>query len=205
MYEYLRGKLVSKQPDYVVIDVNGIGYKVFVSFNNHESYGTEGSEIRLYTYLHVREDVLSLYGFQTKEKLEFFELLIQVSGIGPKVAQGFFSAFDINTLQKAIINEDVGLLTKVSGIGKKTAQRIIIELKDKIAKLLTVDREIAQENANNLLDKGNYFQDALSALEGLGYNRTEITKVLNSLTKDKDHDIDVEHLIKDALKMLARF
>ena len=134
MYAYIRGKLEYKSNDSVVIEASGVGYAITVPLSTIENIGSVGEEVKVYTSLHVREDVMALYGFGTREELNMFELLKTVSGIGPKVAISVLSSISPSKFALAVITDDIKTLTQVQGIGKKTAQRIILELKDKIKK-----------------------------------------------------------------------
>ena len=134
MYAYIKGKLAYKHNDCIVVEANGVGYKINTALSTVETAGQEGSEVKIFTHLYVREDVLSLYGFATQEELGMFELLISVSGVGPKAAISLISAVSPSRFGLAVITEDVKTLTGAQGIGNKMAQRIILELKDKIKK-----------------------------------------------------------------------
>lgn len=192
MYEYLKGKLESKYEDYLVIDVNGIGYKVLSSQNTIRNAILD-SLIKIYTQLIVKEDELVLYGFDTREELSMFKLLNTVSGVGPKAAVGLLNQFKSQEVALAIISKDVSKLTKAQGIGKKTAERIILELKDKI----NTDNAIAVQAFDS--DSGDLAQ-VIEALTSLGYNYSEAAQAVSKI-KDTHASIDV--LIKEALKLLA--
>jgi len=132
MFAYIKGTLEYKCSDYLIVEANGIGYKIFTSISTIETAGRVGEQVKIYTYLHVREDIINLYGFLTQEELGMFELLISVSGIGPKAAISVLSSISPSKFGLAVITDDIKTLTKAPGIGNKTAQRIILELKDKI-------------------------------------------------------------------------
>ena len=132
MFAYIKGILEEKENNYVVIDINGLGYKIFMSQNNIDSIGNIGEVVKAYTYVRVREDDISIYGFLTKEQLKMFELLISVSGVGAKSALVMLSCIEPSDFALAVISGNVKVLTKVPGIGNKSAQRIILELKDKL-------------------------------------------------------------------------
>ena len=134
MFAYIKGRIEYKQADYMIIEASGIGYKVFTSLNTIQSSGAVGDEIKAYTYLHVREDNINLYGFLTPDELKMFELLISVTGVGPKAAVSLMSYMPPSRFILAVITDDVKAMTRAPGIGKKTAQRIILELKDKLRK-----------------------------------------------------------------------
>lgn len=173
---------------FVIIDVNNIGYRVYTSSDNTASL-TTGKEAKFFTYLAVREDALDLYGFQNKNDLRMFELLISISGIGPKGAINILSTVTIETLVNAIRSGSHSHLTKVSGIGRKTAEKIVLELKDKI------DNIIDASNTTNLSSDS----DVIEALKMLGYNAEEARESLKKISRDI---IDTGERVKAALKVL---
>lgn len=199
MFAYIKGKLESKLNNYIVIDVGGIGYKVFMSESNIERLGELGEIVKVHTYYYVREDNISLYGFITSEELRMFELLIGVSGIGAKSAITMLSNISPSSFALAVISNDISQLIKIQGIGKKTAQRIILELKDK---LKTEEAVINTENKEikNKIVEDNKVQEAISALQVLGYNRKEIEKALEKIEKD---NLSIEDIIRKALAILG--
>lgn len=201
MISYLRGTLIENTIEYTVLEVGGIGYKVLTPATVALSLNQTGSEIKLFTYLHVREDILQLYGFLQKEDLNSFELLLSVSGIGPKGALAILSFLSSERLYSAILNEDIGLLSKVPGIGKKTAQRMVLELKDKVKKL-SIGTDIAQKDEIPSLYE-EFEDDAIEALIALGYQRNEAVKAVGK-AKGSEYK-NSQDLIKGALKELARF
>ena len=196
MIAYLKGKLVIKSVDYIVIDVQGIGYKVYMSKTAIDKFEEE-KEIKVYTYLKVREDDISLFGFNTLEELHMFELLISVGGIGAKSAIAILSNITPSKFALAAITSDVNTLKKLQGIGPKTAQRIILELKDKIK------TEEAIENQENTIKQEEQIQEdmeeLIQALQVLGYRRYEINNILPKIKEET-----LEDRIKEALKYLAR-
>lgn len=196
MIAYLKGKLVIKSVDYIVIDVQGIGYKVYMSKTAIDKFEEE-KEIKIYTYLKVREDDISLFGFNTLEELHMFELLISVGGIGAKSAIAILSNITPSKFALAVITSDVNTLKKLQGIGPKTAQRIILELKDKIK------TEEAIENQENTIKQEEQIQEdmeeLIQALQVLGYRRYEINNILPKIKEET-----LEDRIKEALKYLAR-
>lgn len=196
MIAYLKGKLVIKSVDYIVIDVQGIGYKVYMSKTAIDKFEEE-KEIKVYTYLKVREDDISLFGFNTLEELHMFELLISVGGIGAKSAIAILSNITPSKFALAVITSDVNTLKKLQGIGPKTAQRIILELKDKIK------TEEAIENQENTIKQEEQIQEdmeeLIQALQVLGYRRYEINNILPKIKEET-----LEDRIKEALRYLAR-
>ena len=200
MFAYLKGSLEIKTKGYVVIDVGGVGYKVFMSETAIEELGEIGEVVKVHTYLRVREDDMSLYGFNTNEELRMFELLLSVSGIGAKSAITILSNITPYSFALAVITDDVSKIKALPGIGPKSAQRIILELKDKINKeettLDVTDKEITKQAE----DKEKVLE-AISALQVLGYSRKEIEKALENVDKES---LSVEDIIKKGLNNLAR-
>lgn len=195
MIAFLKGKVEFKTNNYIVIDVNGIGFKVFMTESSIQSI-EKNQDIKVFTYMRVMEDDMSLYGFLNNEELAMFELLISVGGIGAKSAIAILSNIEPSAFALAIISDDVAKLKKLPGIGPKTAQRIILELKDKIKS------EQALEGNTDIKEKiviDNNTQDAIDALQVLGYNRKSIEKALEGLNTK---DMSVEEIIKQGLKLL---
>jgi Holliday junction DNA helicase RuvA len=198
---YIKGKLEYRHNDYIVVEAGGIGYKILTAMSTIENSGSAGDEIKVYTHLYVREDIMSLYGFLTKEELGMFELLIGVTGVGPKVAVSVISSLAPSKFSLAVITDDVKSLTKAQGIGNKTAQRIILELKDKINKeqLVSVGKVRAEELSVDR--ESSRISEAVSALMVLGYTPLEANKAVSSVFSE---DMDLEAIIKNALKGLVR-
>jgi len=196
MYEYIKGKYVGINKDYIILENNGIGYKIFTSGATMSSIPKAGDEIMLYLEQIVREDFIGLYGFDSKDELEMFKLLLTVGGVGPKAALSLLSISRVNNLKYAILTNDEKHICRGVGIGKKTAARIILELKDK----LKTDELL--DNAQNIDNFGNEnimaVSEALSALIALGYSEKEADTVL----KKVDTNESVENIIKNALKAL---
>ena len=193
MITQIRGRLVEKSPTEVVIDCNGVGYLLHISLNTFSSLATNENVI-LYTHLSIREDAHTLFGFINKTEREVFKLLISVSGVGPSIARTMCSSMTSEEIQNAIASENVALIQSVKGIGAKTAQRVIVDLKDKILKTFDIDEvSISTNNTNK--------DEALSALEVLGFQRKQSEKIVNSIVKE-NQDASVEKIIKLALKNL---
>lgn len=192
MYEYLSGRVDYMGEDYAVIDISGLGYRVFTSQNTMRSLKL-GEVSKIFTHLIVKEDDLVLYGFSTRDELGMFKLLISVSGVGPKVGASLLNHYKTSEIAAAIIGKDIAKLTKAQGIGKKIAERIILELKDKI------DTESAI-GVMNTIDSGDEISQVIEALVSLGYNYSVASTAVIRL-KDTKKPIDI--LIKDALKQLA--
>lgn len=191
MITQLRGRLVEKNPTYVVVDCNGVGYLLHISLNTFGQLPVE-ELITIYTHLSVKEDSHTLFGFISKIEREIFRLLISVSGVGPSIARTMLSSMTSEEIQQAIASGNVALIQSVKGIGAKTAQRLILDLKDKILK--TYDLEEIPEVGYNTNK-----EEALSALEVLGFTRKISEKVLDRIIK-AEADLSVEQLIKKALK-----
>jgi holliday junction DNA helicase RuvA len=201
MYAYIRGKLEVRGGDYVVIEAGGIGYKVFTSLSTIEAAGQPGHEFKAFTHLHVREDVMSLYGFATQEELGMFELLLTVSGVGPKAALALLSAVSPSKFGLAVITDDTKTLTRAQGIGAKMAQRIILELKDKIKKEQLALNTVAGFEKATAMGGSSRLSEAISALMVLGYTPFEANKAVAAVYSD---DLDLETIIMNSLKGLIR-
>lgn len=186
MIGLLKGTIELNTEKYIILDVNGVGYKVYISGSTFKNLPKKGEKVKLYTHLHVREDALELYGFLSLKELEFFELLISISGIGPKGALNILNVASVETLKKAIVNEESSILTKVSGIGKKTAEKIILELKNKISD------ELGEVGVDD---------EAIDALMSLGYKLKDAREVLKKVPKEIE---GVENRIREALKLLGK-
>ena len=200
MISFLRGRTVNTGTDHVVIDVGGIGYKVFVPTTVIGKAADPQQDITLHTYLHVREDAMQLFGFMAESDRGIFELLLQVSGIGPKVALAVLSATTVPSLIQAVINEQVNVLTQIPGVGKKMAQRVIVELKDKFAKIDVDGNNGMTEFVPGPEDTAG---DALQALAALGYNPAEAKKALAKVVAG-NKDLALEETVRLALKELGR-
>ncbi len=198
MFSYIKGILEVKNLNYVVIDVNGIGFKIFMSESAIQRLEETGNTVKIYTHMNVKEDDLSLYGFITNEELRMFELLIGVSGVGAKSAISMLSSITPSKFALAVISNDVKTLTKIPGIGPKSAQRIILELKDKLK-----TEEAIQTNNIELktsIVEDNKLEEAVQALKVLGYTRQEIESVL---AKIEVNTLTVEDIIRKALSFLG--
>ncbi len=200
MFAYIKGILEIKESNYIVIDINGLGYKIFMSQNNIDNIGNIGDSIKVYTYVRVREDDISIYGFITQEQLKMFELLISVSGVGAKSALVMISCIEPSEFAIAVISGNVKVLTKVPGIGNKSAQRIILELKDKLK-----EEQLENETSNNLKqkekDNSENINEAISGLMVLGYSKRDIEKAFEHLDVD---NLSIEDLIKKGLVLLSK-
>ena len=192
MITHIKGRLLEKNPAFVVIDCNGIGYLLRISLHTYSQIG-DSESCMLYTHLSIKEDAHTLFGFAEREERELFRHLISVSGVGPNTAQMILSSLSPADAQQAILAEDVSLLKSVKGIGGKTAQRIILDLKDKLAKQgIVVDNSFGQHNTTR--------EEALSALTMLGFSKNAIEKVID--TELQKGALEVEELVKRVLKKM---
>ena len=199
MISFLKGNLESKNIDYIIIEVGGIGYKVYMSSNSINKLGEVGSTIKVHTYMRVREDDISLYGFCSNEELRMFEQLISVSGVGAKSAISILSNISPSSFALAIITGDINTLKKLPGIGAKSAQRMVLELKDKMKTQEAI--EIEDINVGLIENQGNdKARDAIEALQVLGYARKDIEIVLSKIDVK---NLSVEEIIKNGLKYLG--
>ena len=193
MFAYIKGSLEMKSNGYIVIDINGLGYKIFMSQNNIDSIGELHDTIKVFTYVRVREDDISIYGFKTQEQLKMFELLISVSGVGAKSALVMLSCIEPSDFAIAVISNDVKVLTKVPGIGNKSAQRIILELKDKLKEEQLEEK--LKDSSKKLKDNSENINEAISG------SKKDIEKAFEHLDID---NLSIEDLIKKGLILLSQ-
>ncbi len=193
MFHYIKGTYDGITEDFIVVENNGIGYKIYISSFTENNISSPGNEVLLYIFQVVREDSITLYGFLNEEELKLFKSLISVSGIGPRVALSILSHISPKELFHAIVNQEVDSLTKLKGIGKKSAQRIILELKDKLSNLV----ELSGRDEEDVLA----LSEAKEALLSLGYSAREINDALSEA--QKRGAIDQDKLIRQALKYLS--
>ena len=209
MLAYIKGKLEMKMTGYVVIDVGGLGYKVFMSESSIENLGNIGDTVKVHTYYRVREDDISIYGFNTLEELKMFELLLGVSGVGARTALTMLATCTPSEFALAVVSEDIKVLTSIPGIGPKSAKRIILELKDKIKKEQGIEAIKEQINKkqeddikfNEAIEIKEKIDEAIAALQVLGYNKKEIEKVFKKLDYK---ELSTQELIKKGLVLLSR-
>jgi Holliday junction DNA helicase RuvA len=200
MIAFLRGRVLDKQPNRIIVDVHGVGYEVYVPLSTYYDIGDEGVEISLHVHTHVREDALQLYGFLTALELQVFERLIAISGIGPRLAIAVLSGIETRDLIVAVQRGDLVRLTGIPGIGKKTAERIILELKDRLARMAVpagVDAAAAASPGDRLRD------DLVSALQNLGYHRPTAEKAV-ATTLSSTTEPTFEQALRSALRELMR-
>ncbi len=193
MYAFISGKIAEITPAYAIVDNHGVGYFINITLNTFTAIGAQ-TEVKLYTHLQILEDAHNLFGFYTVKERDMFELLISVSGVGCNTARLILSSLTVNELSTAIVNEDIRTIQAVKGIGSKTAQRLVVDLKDKVKK--TEYAEEVVETVNNTIKN-----EALSALVILGFNKNAASKALDKLLKQTP-DASVEVLIREALKLL---
>ena len=201
MIAYIKGELVETLPGSVIVDVNGIGYRVYISGREAEDLTRIGRQIKLHTYFHVKEDGMQLYGFCSRDDLEVFSLLLGVSGIGPKAALGILTVFSAVDLRFAVLAEDAKTISKAPGIGTKTAKKLILELKDKLdledafeKKLMHGQEKENQEKANGATG------EAVEALTALGYSPADALRAVQKIAVSDE--MDTEAILKAALKQM---
>ena len=193
MYHHLSGKLVHKSATAIVVDVAGVGYDLSVPLSTYEGLPREGSDVRLLTHLHVRDDGMRLFGFLSADERELFRMLIGVSGIGPMLALAVLSGTSVETVKQAVINGDASLLKKIRGVGTKTAERMVLELREAVTRLGVRPGVTVSVGDRTALD-------AVAALVSLGYSRTKAEEAVAVARKKCGPDVTVEELVRDALK-----
>ncbi len=193
MITHIRGRLIEKNPTFAIIECNGVGYFLHISLNTYSKI-PDSEAIKLYTYLSIKEDSHTLFGFSDKVEREIFKLLISVSGVGNSIARTMLSSMTPEQIQHAIASEDVATIQSVKGIGAKTAQRVIIDLRDKIVKTYQISEDSVQPN-------NTIKEEALSALEVLGFSRKQVEKLVQKIIQETP-DATLEYIIKQALKNL---
>ena len=200
MIAFVKGELVTIEEDRVIVEAGGIGYNIFVSASTIGALPMEGKEVRLHTYLNVKEDLMQLYGFLTRDELNVFKLIIGVSGIGPKGGLGILSQLTPNDLRFAVASKDVKAISAAPGIGKKTAEKLILELKDKLSIEDVLDASTESKASVSGVIGTDMQSDAVQALVALGYGSTEALKAVKQV--DVAEGITVEVILKKALKYL---
>jgi Holliday junction DNA helicase RuvA len=200
MIASLQGILTFKSPGHITVEVHGIGYRVFIPLSTFYELADEGSSVTLNIFTAVREDAIHLYGFRTPEEKKLFELLLSVNGIGPKLAINLLSGISSADFIRAVFTEDRQTLTKIPGVGKKMADRMILELRDRVIKL---DTDAAREEAKEERTLDAVREDALSALVNLGYKKSYARSVLDQIADGSSQQWNLEDLLKEALKRLS--
>jgi len=199
MIALLTGKIAHKSPDFIILDVNGVGYRVQIPFSTYYALPAEGGAVSLQIHTCVKEDAINLYGFRTQKEKELFQLLIGVSGVGPKLANGILSNSEPSELADSLVRGDLARLSAIPGIGKKTAERLVLELKEKVKKL---GINQPQQEAAPAAAKKEIREDVLSALINLGYKEAVVQKALGDVRIAED--ATVESILKQALKVLLK-
>jgi Holliday junction DNA helicase RuvA len=195
MIGYLRGILFEKKPNFLILDVNGIGYLVNIPVSTFLELPDEGSTLSLFIYTHVREDIIALYGFRTTREKLLFEKLIGVSGIGPKVAISFLSGMSADELIPAIQKQDIAKLSTIPGVGRKTAERVTLELREQIPSLLTESAQVLEEKPMR--------EDLISALVNLGYQRALADRIAKNVLDKSKTEASFEDLLRNALQQIS--
>ena len=197
MIAHLKGQLAYKSPEYTIVDVNGVGYQVFTPLSTYYALPNLGQTVSLRVHTRVREDELKLFGFLTEEEQTIFQKLITINKVGPRLALGILSGMSPADLFSAVMNNDVARLSTIPGVGKKTAERLTLEMKDKLADLaLAMDHQPESARAEG------FYDDALSALVNLGYKKPEAEKALKTIYNQNGKDASLEDLIKESLNVL---
>lgn len=197
MISYIKGKLTVKTPTSVVVETGGVGFHLIIPLSTHESLGEAGQDVRLLTYLHVREDVLQLFGFAHEDERKLFLLLLSITGIGPKVAQGILSGISVGDFESAVRHQNVQTLMKVPGVGKKTAERIVLELREKIGELKP--GEAGLPGAGKL----PLFDESVLALVSLGYKRPQAQEAVQAVMQIQP-SLSIEEVLRQALQKISR-
>ena len=198
MIAHIQGKMIEKTPTALVVETGGVGFQLLVPLSSSEKLGEPGEVVKLLTYLHVREDVLQLYGFLTVEERHLFQLLISISGVGPKLAQGILSGIEVSQFKQAVRANETAVLNKIPGVGKKTAERLVVELRDKVG--LADQPEAGREETGQA---GRPQEEAILALLSLGYKRNQAEKAVHSVAQEEDI-LSVEALLRQALTRMNR-
>ena len=197
MFAHLKGQLAYKSPEYTIVDVNGVGYQVFTPLSTYYALPNLGQTVSLRVHTRVREDELKLFGFLTEEEQTIFQKLITINKVGPRLALGILSGMSPADLFSAVMNNDIARLSIIPGVGKKTAERLTLEMKDKLADLaLAMDHQPESARAEG------FYDDALSALVNLGYKKPEAEKALKTIYNQNGKDASLEDLIKESLNVL---
>ncbi len=196
MIAKISGSLLEKLPTRVLIEVGGVGYEIHIPLSTFDKLGAIGEKTSLFTHLHVREDALQLFGFATATEKQLFQYLLSVSGIGPKVAQSILSGCSVETFCRYIAQNEIAALTTIPGIGKKTAERLVLELRDRLARWLPDETAVTAKSKTTAIQ-----EETIMALVSLGYNRTAAEKAVEQVTREAG-ELPVEELIKRALRYI---
>jgi Holliday junction DNA helicase RuvA len=192
MITQIKGKLIKKTPTYLVVETGGVGFKVWIPLSSFKKIGESGEDVKVLTHLHVREDILQLFGFATKEERHLFQLLISVSGVGPKLAQGILSGISVEAFEQAIRNEDLLNMTKIPGVGRKTAERLVLELREKIGEVKEGKMGVPSVISSPVSE------EAILALISLGYKRSRSEEAVQKVIQE-DKTLSVEEVLRRVL------
>ena len=201
MYSYIKGQLAEIEEDKIVVEAGGIGYNIYTTGQTFQYLPPVGENVKVYTYLHLREDIMMLYGFLSKDELKVFKLLLGVNGIGPKGALAILSVMTTDDLRFAVLSDDAKAIAKAPGVGAKTAQRLILELKDKLKLEDAFEQKLSHVQAETTTNVNGVKNEAVQALVALGYSSSEALKAMNGI--ELTPDMEVEDLLKAALKNMA--
>ncbi|WP_075678745.1 Holliday junction branch migration protein RuvA [Roseburia sp. 831b] len=201
MYSYIKGQLAEIEEDKIVVETGGIGYNIYTTGQTFQYLPPVGEDVKVYTYLHLREDIMMLYGFLSKDELKVFKLLLGVNGIGPKGALAILSVMTTDDLRFAVLGDDAKAIAKAPGVGAKTAQRLILELKDKLKLEDAFEQKLSHVQAETTTNVNGVKNEAVQALVALGYSSSEALKAMNGI--ELTPDMEVEDLLKAALKNMA--
>ncbi|MDY5883740.1 MAG: Holliday junction branch migration protein RuvA [Roseburia sp.] len=201
MYSYIKGQLAEIEEDKIVVEAGGIGYNIYTTGQTFQYLPPVGENVKVYTYLHLREDIMMLYGFLSKDELKVFKLLLGVNGIGPKGALAILSVMTTDDLRFAVLGDDAKAIAKAPGVGAKTAQRLILELKDKLKLEDAFEQKLSHVQAETTTNVNGVKNEAVQALVALGYSSSEALKAMNGI--ELTPDMEVEDLLKAALKNMA--
>ena len=194
MIAFVRGILTEKKPTHVVVDVQGVGFHLWIPLSSFEALGEVGERVHVLTYLHAREDLLQLYGFATAEERDLFLMLISVSGVGPRLAQGILSGIAVEAFKEAVRRQDIAALTTAPGVGKKTAERLVLELREKIGDAVEGRTVVTASTSPQA-------EEAVLALMSLGYKRPRALQAVQNLLR-KEGALTVEETVRQALRMM---
>ena len=200
MIALLTGRLAHKSPEFIILDVHGVGYRIQIPFSTYYDLPDSGAEITLHIFTHVKEDALNLYGFRSLTEKNFFQLLISVAGVGPKLGKDILSNIQVADLHRALVQADLARLSAVPGIGRKTAERLVLELKNKVNKLEVAS--LSPQHDSRAFQSAAMTDDVASALVNLGYKEALVRKALSEL--EMSAEVSMEELLRKALRILMK-
>jgi len=203
MYHYLEGILAQKNPVQIVVDVAGVGYELTIPLSTYSLLPEPGQAIHILTHFHVREDHQQLFGFMTADERDLFRLLLSVSGVGPKVAMAILSGLPAEEFKNALVDGNVAVLSGISGVGKKTAERLVVELREKVISSAAKGKSSKHSMVSDMIEGNAVAEDALLALVSLGYKRSQARDAVNNVvSQTKGRQVKVEEVIREALKKI---